>query len=129
MGNFDGFISFLETELGDQLRIARYHHDETHHLLIARRDVRDSRAEYVPKISSYLTESGEQTISVEDTFGLGAVHWSVARFDDALILRFYFQENTGVTVSMEPDADLDLLAFAERCADELEPIETLSPRF
>ncbi|WP_336360477.1 hypothetical protein [Haladaptatus sp. ZSTT2] len=56
-------------------------------------------------------------------------HKAPTCFGNPLIVRFYFEENAGVIVSVDPDADLDLLAFAKRCAAELETIETLSPRF
>ncbi|WP_332897551.1 hypothetical protein [Haladaptatus sp. CMSO5] len=56
-------------------------------------------------------------------------HKAPTCFGNPLIIRFYFEESTGAIVSVDPDADLYLLAVAKRCAAELETIETLSPRF
>lgn len=129
MGTFDGFVSFLQQELGTALRIARWHREDTHHLLYARDDIRKHRADNVSAISQYLTESGQQTDAVEETFGLGAVHWSVARFDEAVIFRFYFEENAGIVVSIDADSELDLLAFAADCETRLQSVVDVPPRF
>lgn len=129
MGKFDGFVSYLQAELGDSLRIARSHRGDTHHLLYAREDIRKTRGHKVAKVSGYLTESGQQTGVVEDTFGLGGLHWSAARFHDALIFRFYFRQNAGVIVSIDPDTELDVLSFTAECERRLVDVVGTPPRF
>lgn len=115
----EGLRRDLQGEVDDALRvIATYSRDgyDPHYV---RADVEARVAERGDDIHDDLVLQGIGREGLESLFDAGSLHCSVHRFDEVTVFHFVDEDYTGLFVSLDSDADVNLPRFAERCRERL----------
>jgi hypothetical protein len=107
-------VEELRAVAGDALRsVARYDRDEVE-LLYERDDVA-RKPRVIDRIRDELVMQELGREYLEDLFGVGRWNCTMHRFDDAVCVHFADGDFTGTFVSVDADADVDLLAVGDAC--------------
>lgn len=102
-------VDVLQEEVGDSLRTVATYDDreyEFHHL---RRDIQQVYTrERIEEILEDLIVQGVATEQLESRFRAGALDCAVYTFEEAVMFHFPVADRSGLFVSIDRDADLDL---------------------
>ena len=111
-------LAYLEETVGDDLRAVDYFDRDAHESHYIRDDVRalytDRQFEHM-RIERVLNAFSSR--SLEQLYEVGSFRYALRRFDDAVIGYFPDGDASGVVVSMDPSASVELPAFGDRCLE------------
>ena len=108
-------VSDLRAMADGGLRVVATYDRDGYDLVYAREDVRERTADRAPGIHQDLILEGIGTAHLEDLFDAGAIQCSMHRFEEVTAFHFVSGEYTGLFVSVDPEADVPLATFADRC--------------
>ncbi|THE63057.1 hypothetical protein D8Y22_21700 [Salinadaptatus halalkaliphilus] len=112
--DLEGVVAFARDELGEQLRAVDYFERSEYDTLYIRDDV-----------AGLYTESQFERMSVErmsnllnvhffeELYDIGEFHYSVRRFEDALLIFLPLSETGGLVISTEVELPTSIVDFAE----------------
>lgn len=110
----DELVSELQDMVGDSLRAAATYDRESYDQVYAREGI-DADQAAIERIHENLVLEGIGVEYLENVFGAGDLECTMHRFERAMIFHFVGADYTGLFVSVDPEADVPISAFADRC--------------
>lgn len=111
-------LAYLEETVGDDLRAVDFFDRDAHESRYIRDDVRelytDRQFEHM-RIERVLNAFSSR--SLEQLYEVGSFRYALRRFEDAVICYFPVGDASGVVVSIDSSAAIDLPAFGDRCLE------------
>lgn len=104
----------LRSMVGDALRAVATYDRESFDQVYARDGIDPDQAA-IQRIHENLILDGVGVEYLEDVFGAGKLQCTMHRFEDAMVFHFVGTEFEGLFVSVDPDTDVPLSRFVERC--------------
>jgi len=115
----ESLIGALRSQAGGSLRVVAAYDRDGYEPLYVRDDVTPRMQEVADKIHDDLILQDIGRGHLEDLFEAGALECSIYRFEAVTAFHFVGGEYTGLFVSLDPDADVELASFAETCKQAL----------
>ncbi|WP_135302210.1 DUF7522 family protein [Haloarcula amylovorans] len=111
--------SYLESEVGDELRSVIYYAEDTFEVVYAREDVRSQYTDRdLEKVRQELGITSFGKPAMEDLYVHGDLKCTVHCFEEAIELQFVASDTEGVAVALDPAAFVAQRAFIVRCMEE-----------
>ncbi|AUV84469.1 hypothetical protein C2R22_23265 (plasmid) [Salinigranum rubrum] len=113
-------VTFLQHELGPQLRSVAYYEENEREILYARDDVTEQYTdEQIEQIFQDLFFETWGRFQQETLYAHGNLNSIVRCFDDAVEMHFPLGELSGVAVAVDPEAVPELYSITDDCLDQL----------
>lgn len=110
--------TYLQDCIGDLLRGVAHYQDGDLEVVYLRDDIRAERhREDVQQMLTRITQEG--TADEEQAFPFGHLHATLRVFDEAILLHFPIENQTGVVVACELDVARRLNSFVGDCLDHI----------
>lgn len=109
----------LREEVDDALRVVATYSRDGYDPHYVRGDVEPRVAEHGDDVHEDLVLQGLGREGLESVFDAGSLHCSVHRFDEVTVFHFVDDDYTGLFVSLDSGAGVNLTRFAERCREFL----------
>jgi len=116
----DSVTTDLREEAGDALRVVATYDRDGYDLVYCRDDVTGRMDDVATGIHDDLVLQGVGREHLESLFDAGELHCSVHRFDEVTAFHFLASDQTGLFVSIDPDADVRLASFADTCREAVD---------
>lgn len=118
-GNPEQLVTFLETEVGDELRSVIYYDEATFDLIYARDDVQDQYSERdLEQVRQELGVASFGKPALEDLYVHGELNCTVHCFDEAIEMQFIVSDTEGIAVGLDPAAFVTHRTFIGRCLEK-----------
>jgi hypothetical protein len=108
-------VDSLRAEAGDALRVIAVYDREGYAPVYVRDDVSERMTKRADAVHDELVLQGIGRGHLEDLFAAGELECSMHRFEELTAFHFAAGEFTGLFVSLDHDADVSLVSFAEGC--------------
>jgi len=112
-------VNFLEDQAGEYLRGAIHYSTDEYVSLYMRDDV-DAlySSEEIQKLAEYYRQENQGRAGGEQ-FELGTNHCTVNFYDDAILFHFSQGDEIGTVITLEPEADRNIVEFITECLRQL----------
>lgn len=105
-------LGALRDLVGEDLRVVASYDREGYDVVYARGDLEERIVAYADAVHDELVLQGISRDHLEDLFVAGDLHCAMHRFDEATAFHFPQAEYTGLFVSIDSDASVDLDEFS-----------------
>lgn len=112
-------IETIRKVAGDSLRVIAEYDQEGYDMQYIRDDVEAKIGTVAEEIHEELVIRGIGRGHLEQLFQAGNLNCAVHRLDEVTAFHFIDEEFTGLFVSIDSDADIPLVTFADTCRDTL----------
>lgn len=117
--NPEQVATFLQKEVGDELRSVIYYDEDTFDVVYARDDVRDQYSESeLEQVRQELGVASFGKPALEDLYVHGELNCTVHCFDEAIEMQFIASDTEGISVGLDPAAFVTHRTFIGRCLEE-----------
>ena len=117
--NPERVATFLEQEVGDELRSVIYYDETTFDLVYVRDDVRDQYSERdLERIRQELGVASFGKPMLEDLYVHGDLQCTVKCFEEAIEMHFLASDTEGIAVGLDSAAFVTHRTFIGRCLEE-----------
>ncbi|MBX0293520.1 DUF7522 family protein [Haloarcula nitratireducens] len=111
--------SYLEREVGDELRSVIYYAEDTFEVVYARADVRSQYTDRdLEKVRQELGITSFGKPAMEDLYVHGDLKCTVHCFENAIEMQFVASDAEGIAVALDPAAFVAQRTFVARCMEE-----------
>lgn len=117
----DGLVETLRDAIGDDLRVVAKYDRDGYDIVYSRDGLTGRVDDRAPDIHDELVLQGIGREHLEGLFDAGDLQCSMHRFDDLTAFHFVQNGYTGIFISIDSDASVDLVAFTEMVEAFLEP--------
>jgi len=122
----EALLDSLRAEAGDALRVVATYDREGYEPVYVRDDLTARLTNRADAVHDELVLQGIGRGHLEDLFGAGDLQCSMHRFEGLTAFHFTAAEFTGLFVSLDSDADIQLASFTEACKRQLSDDESES---
>lgn len=117
--NPEQVATFLQKEVGDELRSVIYYDEDTFDVVYTRDDVRDQYSESeLEQVRQELGVASFGKPALEDLYVHGELKCTVHCFDEAIEMQFIASDTEGISVGLDPAAFVTHRTFIGRCLEE-----------
>ena len=113
-------LEALKALVGGSVRVVATYDSEGYDVIYTRDDVRERVRTHADEVHDELVLQGISRSHLEELFHAGTLHCTMHRFDELTAFHFGQEEYTGVFVSIDSDASVDLDDFAGTVRAQLE---------
>lgn len=106
-------LDALQNIVGRNLRVVATYDREGYDIVYTRGEIDERVKAYADAVHNELVLQGIGRDHLEDLFVAGDLHCSMHRFDELTAFHFVQEEYTGLFVSIDSDASVDLNEFSE----------------
>lgn len=115
-----GLVESLRDEVGNSLRVVAEYDRNGYDVMYARGQVEERVRRHADEVHNELVLQGIGREHLEDLFKAGDLHCSMHRFDEITAFHFVQESYTGLFVSIDSDAPVDLNEFSSIVRSHLE---------
>jgi len=112
-------VDALQQQVGERLRVVAEYCGSEHEIFYARDDVERRLPYTADNVHEELILRGIGRDHLEEIFDAGTLHCSMHRFDELTAFHFLRDDFSGLFVSVDSDAEVDLAAFTAECKEYL----------
>ena len=117
--NPERVATFLEQEVGDELRSVIYYDETTFDLVYVRDDVREQYSERdLERVRQELGVASFGKPALEDLYVHGDLQCTVQCFQEAIEIHFLASDTESIAVGLDPAAFVTHRTFIGRCLEE-----------